>query len=125
MVRIRVTKSLKHVCGAKVIIRSRMLLELGGEDEECPFMNIGAGNVARYRRYSSWDALTMRFLPASIAGVTIWRRFCPYLHLPLQTAAGLQGLPVVGGRSAVIRHRALVDESAGEMSRGGRGANVG
>ena len=88
-------------------------------------MNIGAGNVARYRRYLSWDAPTMRFLLASIAGVTIWRRFCRYLHLPLQTAAGLQGLPVAGERSAVIRHRVLPDDSAGEMSRRGRGANVG
>jgi hypothetical protein len=125
MVRIRVIQSFQHVCGAKAMIGSRMLLELGAEDKECPFMNIGAGNVARYRRYSSWDALRMRFLPASIAGVTIWRRFCPYLHSPSQTAAGLQGLPVVGERSAVIRHRALLDESAGEMSRRGRGANVG
>jgi hypothetical protein len=125
MVRIRVIQGFQHVCGAKAIIKWRMLLELGEEDEGCLFMSIGAGNVARYRRYSSWDALRMRFLPASIAGVTIWRRFCRYLHLPSQTAAGLQGLPVVGERSAVIRHRALVDESAGEMSRRGRGANVG
>jgi hypothetical protein len=119
MVTIRVTQSFQHVCGAKVIIRSRMLLELGAEDKECPFMNIGAGNVARYRRYSSWDALTMRFLPASIAGVTIWRRFCPYLHSPSLTAAGLQGLPVVGERSAVICHRAQPGVLAEEINKGG------
>jgi len=65
----------------------------------------------------------MRFLPANIAGVVIWRRSYRSPHLAFQITE-LRVLPVVEETSAVIHLPAQLEVCAGEINKGGGLINV-
>jgi hypothetical protein len=62
----------------------------------------------------------MRFLPANIAGVVIWRRSYRSPHLPFQIAVEFLVLPVVEEKSAAIHLPAQLEVFAGEINKGGK-----
>ena len=66
----------------------------------------------------------MRFLPANIAGVVIWRKSYQSPHLPFQIAVELLALPVVEEKNAVIHLPAQLELFAGEINEGGKPRNV-
>jgi len=59
----------------------------------------------------------MRFLPANIAGVVIWRKSYRFPHLPFQVALELLVLPVVEEKSAAIHLPAQLEVFAGEINK--------
>jgi len=66
----------------------------------------------------------MRFLPANIAGVVIWRKSYQSPHLPFQIAVELLALPVVEEKSAVIHLPAQLEVFAGEINKRAKSRNV-
>jgi hypothetical protein len=66
----------------------------------------------------------MRFLPANIAGVVIWRKFYRSPRLPFQIAVELLELPVVEEKSAAIHRPVRPEVFAGKINKERRSRNV-
>jgi hypothetical protein len=66
----------------------------------------------------------MRFLPANIAGVVIWRRFYRSPRLPFQIAVELLELPVVEEKSAAIHLPVRPEVFTGKTNKRIRPINV-
>jgi len=66
----------------------------------------------------------MRFLPANIAGVVIWRKSYQSPHLPFQIAVELLALRAAVEKNVAIHLPAQLEVFAGEINKGGKSRNV-